>query len=121
MLVCDPDTLRHQPHFLATILGKKKRSKIQSTSDWGSNGDKTNPHKQDVIHPDFIDELPKELKQQVETKFNTILKAFLESCTKDRWDKVTRYKEPDFSEFIALHHRARCTRGRSYKKGKSLL
>jgi hypothetical protein len=51
----------------------------------GSNGDKTNPHKQEnVIHPDFVDELPKELKQQVETKFNAVLKPFLESCTKDR-------------------------------------
>ena len=60
------------------MLGKKKWSKIQSTSDMGSNGDKTNPHNQDnVIHPDFVDELPKELKQQVETKFNAILKAFL--------------------------------------------
>ncbi|CAD6231329.1 unnamed protein product [Miscanthus lutarioriparius] len=50
----------------------------------GSNGYKTNPHNQDnVIHPDFVDELPKELKQQVETKFNAVLKAFLESCTKD--------------------------------------
>ena len=88
----------------------------------GSNGYKTNPHNQDnIIHPDFVDELPKELKQQVETKFNAILKAFLESCTKDRWDKVTQYKEPDFNELIALHHCTRCTRGRSYRKGKSLL
>jgi hypothetical protein len=58
----------------------------------GSNiedtGDRTQvPHKGNINHPMNINELPKELKQQVEAKFNTILKAFLQSCTKDRWKK----------------------------------
>jgi hypothetical protein len=47
-----------------------------------------------------IDELPEELKQQVEVKFNAVLKAFLHSCTKDRWEKVTQFREPNFSELI---------------------
>jgi hypothetical protein len=47
-----------------------------------------------------IDELPKELKQQVEAKFNAVLKAFLQSCTKDPQKKVTQFRELDFSELI---------------------
>jgi hypothetical protein len=47
-----------------------------------------------------IDELPEELKQQVEAKFNAVLKAFLQSCTKDRRKKVTQFREPDFNELI---------------------
>jgi hypothetical protein len=47
-----------------------------------------------------INELPEELKQQVEAKFNAVLKAFLQSCTKDRWKKITQFRELDFSELI---------------------
>jgi hypothetical protein len=47
-----------------------------------------------------IDELPEELKQQVEAKFNAILKAFFQSCTKNRREKVTQFREPNFSELI---------------------
>jgi hypothetical protein len=47
-----------------------------------------------------IDELPEELKQQVEAKFNAVLKAFLQSCTKDQQENVTQFREPDFSELI---------------------
>jgi hypothetical protein len=47
-----------------------------------------------------IDELPEELKQQVEAKFNAVLKAFLQSCAKDRREKVTQFRELDFSELI---------------------
>jgi hypothetical protein len=36
----------------------------------------------------------------VEAKFNAILKAFLQSCTKDRREKVTQFREPDFSELV---------------------
>jgi hypothetical protein len=36
-----------------------------------------------INHPTLLEELPDELRQQVEAKFNAILKAFLESCTKD--------------------------------------
>jgi hypothetical protein len=42
------------------------------------------PHEGNINHPMNIDELPEELKQQVEAKFNAVLKAFLQSCTKDR-------------------------------------
>jgi hypothetical protein len=71
----------------------------------GSNGEDTRdrtqvPHEGNINHPMNIDELPEELKQQVEAKFNTVLKAFLQSCTKDRREKVTQFREPDFSELI---------------------
>jgi hypothetical protein len=71
----------------------------------GSNvkdtGDRTQvPHEGNINHPMNIDELPEELKQQVEAKFNAVLKAFLQSCTKDRRKKVTQFREPDFSELI---------------------
>jgi hypothetical protein len=71
----------------------------------GSNsedtGDRTQvPHEGNINHPMNIDELPEELKQQVEAKFNAVLKAFLQSCTKDRWKKVTQFRELDFSELI---------------------
>ena len=81
-------------YFLPTPLGKAKQSKIQSTSDMGNKGDavgekgdKTNvAHDANINHPKTIEELPEELKQQVEAKFNAVLKAFLQSCTKDRRD-----------------------------------
>jgi hypothetical protein len=71
----------------------------------GSNGedigDRTQvPHEGNINHPMNIDELPEELKQQVEAKFNAVLKAFLQSCTKDRREKVTQFRELDFSELI---------------------
>jgi hypothetical protein len=71
----------------------------------GSNvedtGDKTQvPHEGNINHPMNINELPEELKQQVEAKFNAVLKAFLQSCTKDRREKVTQFGKPDFSELI---------------------
>ncbi|CAD6343257.1 unnamed protein product [Miscanthus lutarioriparius] len=69
--------------------------------DVGEKGDKTRvPHDANINHPETVEALPEELKQQVEAKFNAILNTFLQSCTKDRRDKVTQYKEPDFSEFI---------------------
>jgi hypothetical protein len=66
----------------------------------GSKGDddKTDPFNQgNISRPTSVEEL----KQQLEAKFNAVLKAFLESCTKDRRDKVTQYKEPDFSGLVA--------------------
>ena len=91
-----------------TPLGKAKQSKIQSKIDMGSKGDdvgekgdKTRvPHDANINHPETVEALPEELKQQVEAKFNAILNTFLQSCTKDRRDKVTQYKEPEFSELI---------------------
>jgi hypothetical protein len=76
---------------LATPLGKKSKIKIQFTNEMGSKGDddKTDPFNQgNISHPTSVEEL----KQQLEAKFNAVLKAFLESCTKDRRDKVTQYK-----------------------------
>jgi hypothetical protein len=35
------------------------------------------PHGANINHREIIEELSKELKQQVEAKFNTVLKAFL--------------------------------------------
>jgi hypothetical protein len=62
----------------------------------GSNGEDTGdstqvPHEGNINHPMNIDELHEELKQQVEAKFNTVLNAFLQSCTKDRREKVTQF------------------------------
>ena len=83
-------------HFLVTMLGKNKQAKIRSTSDMGSkgdDGDRTDSFNQaNINHPESVKELPEELKQQVEAKFNAVLKAFLESCVKDQQDKVTQYK-----------------------------
>jgi hypothetical protein len=58
------------------------------------------PHEGNINHSMNINELPEELKQQVEAKFNAVLKAFLQICTKDRREKVTQFREPDFSELI---------------------
>jgi hypothetical protein len=70
-------------------------------SNGEDTGDRTQvPHEGNINHPRNFDELPEELKQQVEAKFNTVLKAFLHSCTKDRREKVTQFREPDFSELI---------------------
>ena len=96
-------------YFLATPLGKAKQSKIQSKigtgsegDDAGEKGDKTRvPHDANINHLETIEELPEELKQQVEAKFNAILKAFLQSCNKDRRVKVTQYQEPEFSKLIS--------------------
>ncbi|CAD6231774.1 unnamed protein product [Miscanthus lutarioriparius] len=44
----------------------------------GEKGDKTSvSHDANINHPKSVEELPEELKQQVEVKFNAILKAFL--------------------------------------------
>ena len=66
-------------------LRKAKQSRIQSKTgmgskgdDAGEKGDKTKvPHDANINHPETVEELPEELKQQVEAKFNAILKAFL--------------------------------------------
>jgi hypothetical protein len=67
------------------------------------------PHEGNINHSMNIDELPEELKQQVEAKFNIVLKAFLQSCTKDRRKKVTQFREPDFSELITFTSSAPAT------------
>ena len=72
-------------YFFATPLGKAKQSKIQSKivmgskgDDAGEKGDKTrNPHDANINHLEAVEELLEELKQQVEAKFNAVLKAFL--------------------------------------------
>jgi hypothetical protein len=71
----------------------------------GSNvedaGDRTQvPHEGNINYHMNIDELPEELKQQVEAKFNAVLKVFLQSCTKDRREKITQFRELNFSELI---------------------
>jgi hypothetical protein len=65
---------------LATPLGKKSKIKIQFTNEMGSKGDddKTDPFNQgNISRPTSVEEL----KQQL--------------------DKVTQYKEPDFSGLVA--------------------
>jgi hypothetical protein len=51
-----------------TPLGKKKKSKIQSTSNMGSKGDgreKSNLNQDNIIFPQSIGELPDELRQKL--------------------------------------------------------
>jgi hypothetical protein len=79
-------------YFLATLLGNVRRKIKFSSSNVGSNGEDTGdrtqvPHEGNINHSMNINELPKELKQQVEAKFNVVLKAFLQSCTEDRREK----------------------------------
>ena len=46
--------------------------------DAGEKDDRTSiPHGANINHPEIVDELPEELKQQVVAKFNAILRAFL--------------------------------------------
>lgn len=71
--------------------------------DTGEQGDRTDvPYDANINHPTNMDKLPDELKQRVEAKFNIILKAFLQSCTKDQRDKVTQFKEPDLANSSLL-------------------
>jgi hypothetical protein len=61
--------------------------------------DKTNPfNKGDMIFPQSIDDLPDELRQKLQAKIDANTKAFLESCTKNRHDKVTRFREPIYGD-----------------------
>jgi hypothetical protein len=70
-------------------------------SNGEDTGDRTQvSHEGNINHPMNIDELPVELKQQVEAKFNVVLKTFLQSCTKDQREKVTEFKELDISKLI---------------------
>lgn len=48
-----------------------------------------------------IEELPNELHQKIQAKHDVGLGAFRESCTKDQWDKVTQFHEPNFGDSIA--------------------
>jgi hypothetical protein len=92
-----------------TLLGKKKKkSKIQSTSDMSDDDktkgkeDRTGPfNPKNINHPTSIEELPDELHRKIQAKLDANLKAFLESCTKDQRDKVPQFCEPNFSDSIA--------------------
>jgi hypothetical protein len=70
----------------------------------GGNGaatkeDKTNPlNKGNMLFPTSIDELPDELRQNLQAKIAVDTKAFLESCTKNRHDKVTQFCEPIYND-----------------------
>jgi len=91
---------------LATLLGKAKRIKNQSSSNMGGNdggttdkGDKMSPFNEaNMIFPQSMDELPDELHQKLQAKLDVDVKAFLEGCTKNRHDKVTQFREPPFGE-----------------------
>ena len=45
-----------------------------------------------------MDELPDGLCQKLQAKLDVDIKAFLESCTKNRHDKVTQFRDPPFGE-----------------------
>jgi hypothetical protein len=51
-----------------------------------------------MLFPTSIDELPNELRQKLQAKIDVDTKAFLESCTKNRYDKVTQFREPVYGD-----------------------
>jgi hypothetical protein len=53
-------------------------------------GDRTKvPYDTSINHPETVDELSKELKQQVEAKFNVVLRASLQKISETR-SPITR-------------------------------
>jgi hypothetical protein len=91
---------------LATPLGKTRRQlKFQSTSDIGNSDDAANNGGDKTsIHPSNISSLspwmsfPDELRKALQAKIDANVKAFLESCTKDRRDKITQFHQPVYSD-----------------------
>jgi hypothetical protein len=79
-------------HFFVTLLGRRSKPRFNLLATWRAKVMKvTRPilsNQANISQPTSNDELPKEVKQQVEAKFYVILKAFHESCTKDRWEKA---------------------------------
>jgi hypothetical protein len=68
-------------------------------NDAATEEDKTNPlNKGNMLFPTSIDELPDELRQKLQARINADTKAFLESCTKNRHDKVTQFREPIYGD-----------------------
>ena len=65
-------------------------------------GDKTSPFNEaNMIFPQNMDELPDELRQKLQAMLDADVKAFLESCTKNRHDKVTQFREPSYGDATA--------------------
>jgi len=65
-------------------------------------GDKTNPFNEtNMVFPQSMDELPDELLQKLQAKLDADVKAFLESCTKNRHDKVTQFHDPAYGDATA--------------------
>jgi hypothetical protein len=65
-------------------------------------GDKTKaPHDANMVSPQAIDELPDELQQKLQAKLDADVQAFLESCTKDRRDKVTQFQDSTYGDDTA--------------------
>ena len=48
------------------------------------------------MFPQSMDELPDELRQKLQAKLDADVTTFLESCTKNRHDKVTQFREPAY-------------------------
>jgi hypothetical protein len=67
-----------------------------SKCDGDEKSDKSNLNQDNIIFPQFIDELPNELRQKLQAKLDADVKAFLESYTKNRYDKITQFCEPSF-------------------------
>jgi hypothetical protein len=51
-----------------------------------------------MVFPQSIDELPNELRRKLQAKLDTDIQSFLESCTKDRRDKVTQFRDPTYGD-----------------------
>ena len=65
-------------------------------------GDKTSPFNEaNMIFPQNMDKLPDELREKLQAKLDADVKAFLESCTKNRHDKITQFCEPAYGDATA--------------------
>lgn len=68
----------------------------------GNSGEKGNTtyHFNEVktIFPRSMDELHNKLCQKLQAKLDAYIKAFSESCTKNRHDTITQFCEPAFGE-----------------------
>ena len=54
---------------------------------------KAEVHEGNIVHPTSVDELPDELKAKLQAKMEAVTRAFLDSCVKDRHDRVEQFKE----------------------------
>ena len=110
--VCWPDPFPASTYFLATPLGRIKRKlRFESIPNIMPNNDaskskKAEVHEGNIVHPTSVDELPDELKAKLQAKLHeqmeAVTRAFLDSCAKDRHDRVEQFKELVVKEPVAI-------------------
>lgn len=109
-----------------TLLGKNKKIKIQSLATFQcddktkAGADHTDPfNPKNIKHSTSIDELLHEHCQKIQANLDADLKAILESCTNDRWKKVTQFSETNFGDSVASTSASADVKG--YEKGRRSL